>query len=63
MAAAGSGLVPRHPSARHQRRNSVPYVAAWMIFRPIVSYTPSPEFRSGWALKKKIRPIRRSGGA
>src|SRR4051794_20631618 len=50
------------PSARHQRRNSTPYVAAWISLRPIVSQTPRPELRSGCALKKKISAIRTSGG-
>jgi hypothetical protein len=33
------------------------------ILRPTVSQLPSPELRSGWALKKKISAIRTSGGA
>ena len=61
MATAASGFAGQ-PSARHQRRKSAPKVAAWMILRPIVSHAPSPELRSGWALKKKISPIRSSGG-
>jgi len=37
-------------------------VAAWISLRPIVSHTPRPELRSGWALKKKISAISMSGG-
>ena len=28
-------------------------MAAWMSLRPIVSQTPRPELRSGWALEEK----------
>ena len=60
IAAATSGL--RKPSARCQSHHSSPYENAWMIFRPIVSHTPRPELRSGWADRKKITAITRIGG-
>jgi hypothetical protein len=60
IATAGHGV--RVPSARCHRNHSSPYSAMWAALRRIVSHTPSPVPRSGWAEKKKIAPISASGG-
>jgi hypothetical protein len=60
MAIAGHGL--RISSARYQRNHRSPYSAMWAALRMTRSQVPRPVPRSGWAEKKKITPIRASGG-
>lgn len=59
--AIGSGWRVTGRKAQHQSSVSRPNSAMWISLRRIVSHTPSPLERSGWAERMKITTIRARG--